>query len=242
MSALSGRRVVVTRSSVQATALASLLTAAGAIPVIVPLIEIVPVATEVAALTAIDPAQFDWLVVTSPNGAHSYVGVHGRAPAQPHRIAAVGTATAAALIAAGLVVDLVPHEQSAAGVVAEFAPGDGRVLLVQAVAADAALEEGLTAKGWRLTMVTPYRSTPRRPTPGQQLEALAADAVMFASGSAVQSWVDAFGSTTPPIVVAIGPQTAQVATRSGLKVALVAADHSLSGMVDVLERHLAETE
>lgn len=242
MSALSGRRVVVTRSGEQATALASLLAAAGAIPVIVPLIEIVPVATEVAALTAIDPAQFDWLVVTSPNGAHSYAGVHDRAPTQPHRIAAVGTATAAALIAAGLVVDLVPHEQSGAGVVAEFAPGDGRVLLVQAVAADAALAEGLTAKGWRLTTVTPYRSTPTRPTPGQQLEALAADAVMFASGSAVQSWVAAFGATTPPIVVAIGPQTAQVATRWGLKVALVAADHSLSGMVDVLERHLAGTE
>ena len=54
--------------------------------------------------------------------------------------------------------------------------------------------------------------------------------------------VAVFGDTTPPLVVAIGPETAAAAEQVGLKVALVAADHSLSGLVAALERHLAGTE
>jgi uroporphyrinogen-III synthase len=68
---------------------------------------------------------------------------------------------------------------------------------------------------------------------------LAADAVLFASGSAVRAWVAAFGTSTPPLVVAIGPQTASAAQLVGLKVDLIAADHSLQGLVNSLEHHLA---
>jgi uroporphyrinogen-III synthase len=38
----------------------------------------------------------------------------------------------------------------------------------------------------------------------------------------------------------MGPSTAAAARAAGLKVALVAADHSLSGMVDALQRHLEQ--
>jgi len=41
------------------------------------------------------------------------------------------------------------------------------------------------------------------------------------------------------VVVAIGPQTAAAATQAGLKVSVVAADHSLSGMVKALESQLS---
>ena len=74
------------------------------------------------------------------------------------------------------------------------------------------------------------------------MAALSADAVLFASGSAARAWVDVFGDTTPPIVVAMGPRTAAAVTDAGLKVSLVAADHSLPGMVASLEQHLSRNE
>lgn len=239
MGALAGRKVVVTRAAEQADDLAALLTAAGAVPVVVPLIEIAAEPGAAAALAAEHPDRFEWLVVTSPNGAQAYAAAQS---VTPPAVAAVGTTTAAALSAAGLRATLVPAVQRATGLLAEFPHGDGRVLLVQAVDAERTLAEGLTARGWQVTTITPYRARPTRPTAGQQLAALSADAVLFASGSAARAWVDVFGDTTPPIVVAMGPRTAAAVTDAGLKVSLVAADHSLPGMVASLEQHLSRNE
>lgn len=239
MSALAGRRIVVTRAAEQADELVSLLEAAGATAVVVPLIEIVsqPVGCEV--LAALDPTEFDWLVVTSPNGARAYLDAHTTAPTN---VAAVGATTAAALTGGGLPITLVPTDQHAAGLLAVFPAGSGQVLLVQAVDAETTMVAGLQLAGWQVTAVSPYRSAPAHPSAGQQLAALSADAVLFASGSAARAWVAVFGNTTPPIVVAIGPQTAAGVEQAGLKVSLVAADHSLPGLVAVLVSHLAGTE
>jgi len=239
MSSLDGRRVVVTRAAEQADDLVSLLEAAGATAVVVPLIEIVsqPAACEV--LAALDPAEFDWLVVTSPNAARAYLEAHTTSPTN---VAAVGAATAAALTGGGVPVTLVPTDQRAAGLLADFPAGSGRVLVVQSVDAQPTMVAGLLLAGWQVAAVSPYRSAPAHPPAGQQLAALSADAVLFASGSAARAWVAVFGQTTPPIVVAIGPQTAVSVEQAGLKVSLVAADHSLPGLVAALESHLAGTE
>ena len=66
-----------------------------------------------------------------------------------------------------------------------------------------------------------------------------ADALLLASGSAAQAWFDTLGTSVPPIVVAIGPTTAEVAAKLGLKVAGTATDHSLDGLVTELERILS---
>ena len=236
MNELAGRRVVITRALDQADALAELLEAAGAIAVTMPLIEIVAESAGAAALATADPAAFDWLVVTSPNGAEQYVTAHGSVTADS--VAAVGSATAAAFSAVGIACTLVPRVQSAVGLLGEFPAGTGRVLLVQAHGAAATLAAGLAQLGWQVTAIAPYRAVPTLPTARQQLTALSADAVLFASGSAVRAWAAVFGDSTPPIVVAIGPQTAQAAADAGLKVAVVAADHSLPGLVAALRRHL----
>jgi uroporphyrinogen-III synthase len=62
--------------------------------------------------------------------------------------------------------------------------------------------------------------------------------LLLASGSAARSWHAAFGSEVPPLVVAIGPQTADAARSVGLRIDAVAEDHSLDGLVAELERHL----
>lgn len=254
MGALVGRTVVVTRAAEQADALADMLRERGALPVVVPLVEIVSRPGEVAALAAVHPADFDWVVVTSPNAARALSSVHpaADAPAAPRpvpadvpadgrpRVAAVGTATAEALTAAGWPVTLVPARQLAAGVVEAFPAGPGRVLVVQGAQAAPVLAEGLTAKGWTVAVVRPYDSVPRRPTADDRAVALVADAVVFASGSAARGWVAAFGPVTPGVVVAIGPETAAAGERAGLKVSSTAADHSLVGLVAALERCFEE--
>lgn len=233
---LHGRRVVVTRSSAQAGSLVGLLEAEGAVPVVVPLVEQVVVPEAAAALRALQPPAFDWLVVSSPNGAEQFLAAHRSAPAN---VAAVGATTASALLSGGVTATLVPAQQSAAGLLAELPPGPGRVLVVQAVDAEPTLADGLRAKGWVVTVSAPYRTVPAQPDARLQLAALSADAVLFASGSAARAWVAVFGTSTPPIVVAIGPQTAAAATTAGLKISLVATDHSLRGLIDALVTYLS---
>lgn len=238
---LAGRRVVVTSAAAQADELAALLRERGAVPVVVPLVTVVAEPDAAARLARLRPDDFEWLVVTSPNGAHHYCQAHRVAP---RRVAAVGTATAATLGEHGIEVTLIPDEQRAVGLLAHFpplsAPG-AAVLLVQAVDAAPTLADGLAGLGWQVTAIAPYRTVPARPTAAEQLAALSADAVLFASGSAARAWVAVFGDSAPPIVVAIGPSTATATWGFGLKVTAVAADHSLQGLVEALERTLDRT-
>ena len=81
-----------------------------------------------------------------------------------------------------------------------------------------------------------YRTALRCPTATELRRALDADAVAFASGSAVQGWVDAIGFRTPRCVVAIGPSTARFADQLGLRISHVAADHSVPGLVAEIVR------
>ena len=243
-SVIAGRRVVVTRAAEQADELAALLQAVGAIPVVIPLIEIVTDEAEAGRLSGIANdhlSGFDWLIATSPNGAEHVVEAFVGGPPTSTRVAAIGGATAEVLRAGGIEVAFVPTVQSAAGLLAEL-PDVGsasRILLIQAANAEPALAAGLRDRGAALSVVAPYRTVPARVTAGQQLAALSADAVLFASGSAARAWADVFGDGAPPVVVAIGPQTAAAAREAGLKVAVVAADHSLSGLIVALERHLS---
>ncbi len=245
--ALVGRRVVVTRAAEQAGALERLLRECGAEPVVVPLLAIQPVPEAADQLAALDPCAFDWLVVTSPNGAAAYLRAHNAR--SPRQVAAVGSATAAALEAGGVAPTLVPTVQRAAGLLAEFpaagtsgSAGSTTILLVQAVDAEPLLADGLAAAGHSVTSIAPYRSVPALPTAAQQLAALRADALLLASGSAARAWAAVFGAAGPPIVVAIGPQTAAAAEVAGLKITAIAADHSLPGLVTALEDRFAAAD
>ena len=205
----------------------------GAEVVHVPLIETAEPADGGAALGAAlaDIDRYDWVIVTSPNGAER-VGASLRAARC--RVAAVGTRTAA--VVAGLAArspDVVPPRQTAADLVAAMPrpAGAERILLAQADRAAPTASVGLAGLGYRVDAVTAYRTVLRHPTPAERAAMLAADAVVFASGSAVEAWAAAIGVETPPVVAAIGPATAAVADRCGVKVTAVATDHSIDGLV-----------
>jgi len=225
--------------------LADMLTARGATVIHVPLVAVTDPSDGGAALRAVlsGLSGFDWLVVTSAAGAERVGSAAADVPGI--RLAAVGTATARELEScAGRPVDLVPAVQRADALVAAFVerePSPQRVLIAQADIAAPTLADGLRAAGHDVTVVTAYRTVTPDPDRHAEIAVEGADAVLFASGSAVESWCRRFGTETPPIVVAIGPTTAAAADGFGLKLSAVATDHSLDGLVTELERVVARS-
>jgi uroporphyrinogen-III synthase len=215
----------------------------GALVVELPLIAIVDVAGPARAsledaLAGAD--SYDWLVVTSPNGAQRVRALLPPTDSTPTstaastspKFAAIGTGTEQAL---GRRADLVPARSIAEGLLDEWPQGTGRVLLVQGDQARDALAEGLRERGWLVDQVVAYRNVAVVPEPALLERAAAADAITFMSGSAVRSYVDAAGADRlPPLVVSVGPATTAVAASLGLHVSATAAEHSASGVVSAL--------
>ena len=159
----------------------------------------------------VDARAYDWLVVTSRNGAHELV----RRGVTANRIAAIGPATAEALRSHGLPVDLVAARHTQEGLRDELP--EGTLLLA---AAEGARRDVLDADFLPL-----YRTIELRP------DAPDADVALLMSGSAARA-LAATGARLP--VIAIGPQTAAEARAAGLDVVAVAAAHDVGGLVEAL--------
>jgi uroporphyrinogen III methyltransferase/synthase len=159
----------------------------------------------------VDARGYDWLLVTSRNGAHEL----GRRGVTANRIAAIGPATAEALQSHGLRADLVASIHTQEGLRDEL-PAGTRLL----AAAEGARQDVLDADFLPL-----YRTVELRP------EVPETDVALLMSGSAARA-LAATGARVP--VLAIGPQTAAEARAAGLEVAGVAATHDLDGLVEAL--------
>ncbi|MDP1819834.1 MAG: uroporphyrinogen-III C-methyltransferase [Acidimicrobiales bacterium] len=243
--ALFGRRVVVTRTRGQASQLAAALHGLGADPVEVPVIEVADPIDGGAALRRAAGAlpTYDWVVVTSPNGAARLLeavdaaGHDARAFAGA-RVAAIGPGTAATLRAGGIRADVVP-DRFVAEALLDALPrppaSGGRVLLARAEVARDVLPDGLRARGWQVDVVDAYRSVPATVSPEQRAAVASADIVTFTSSSTVERFLDAFGAeSVPPVVACIGPITAGTARQRGLVVDVEAPVHTIDGLVAAL--------
>ena len=207
-------RVIVTRPSDQAGPLVERLESLGHEVVLRPLIEIVPI--EGGPLST---DGYDWVVVTSPNGAeHLARRRHGRLP----RVAAIGPGTAEALSAHGIRPDLVPRVATQEGLLAELPSAPGRVLFAGAEGARRLLVDELGAD-----FVPLYRTRPRRPE-----SPLRGDLVVLASASAARAYAD-LGLTIP--AVSIGPETTAAARAAGVHVVAEAETHDLDGLVAAVQ-------
>jgi len=212
-------RVIITRPRAQAGVLAERLEALGAEVVECPLIEI-----ERTSDAAIDGSGYDWLVVTSPNGAEEIARRGRNLPA----IAAVGPGTAEALRAHGLEPAFVPRESSQEGLLREFPRPAGRVLFAAAEGARRGPVEAL-----RADFVPLYRTRLLAPDPPD------GDVVVLASGSAARAYA-AVGGAAPGVT--IGPETSRVARSVGLSVAAEAASHDLDGLVGAVSDLMKSAE
>jgi uroporphyrinogen-III synthase len=205
-------RVIVTRPRAQAEPLAAALRACGFEPLIYPLIDTEPIDDG-----PIDLHGYDWVIVTSANGASELAR---RRRGQLPRVAAVGEATAVALAAEGIATDFVPSVASQEGLIREFPRPVGRALFVGAEGARTLLPEQLPADFravYRTVELTPGEEPPQ------------AELVLLTSPSAARVWART-RSDLP--VITIGPQTSAAAREAGLDVAAEARTQDVEGLVD----------
>ena len=207
-------RVVVTGAERHAASLGERLTALGHDVTVCPLIEIEPIGDE-----PIDPSPYDWVVITSANGAAELAR---RLSAPPRRLAAIGPGTAAELRANGLEPDLVPAVATQEGLLADLPRPAGRVLVAAAEGARRLLADELGADF--LPLYRTIELVPDEPPHG--------DVAVLASASAARA-LAATGLRLP--VVVIGPQTAAAARAAGLEVVGEAETHDADGLVAAVE-------
>ncbi len=245
---LSGKTVVVTRAAHQASPLAQRLRQMGAEVLEVPTIAIAPPADGgralVAALEHLARGAYPWVVFTSANAVERFFAhVPDTRLLAGTKVAAIGPGTAAALRVYRVLADLVPPDFRAEGLAASFPlapppPAPRKVLLPQAAGARPELKAELSRRGWEVDAVEAYRTVPHEVGPALLAAAARADAICFASSSAVNSYLDQ-ARTVPPMVACIGPVTAATARSRGVQVHAEAPVHTLDGLVDALVRGLA---
>jgi uroporphyrinogen-III synthase len=207
-------RVVVTRPRDQVGPLVRRLEELGHDVVECPLIEIEPLPG------AVGVESYDWVIVTSPNGARVLVQ---RASGQLPKVAAVGPGTAETLRELGVEPAFVPRVSSQDGLLAEFPRPAGRVLFAAAQGARRRPIEELGADF--VALYTTRLVTPAHPPEG--------DLVVLASGSAARSFAE-LDVDIP--AVTIGPQTSEAARAAGLRVLAEAETHDLDGLVGAVNR------
>ena len=250
---LSGRRIMVTRSSSQAGELTDLLAREGAESVELACIQVQPLEDDLPLRDAAARlANYRWVVFTSVNGVDAFwsalegCGMDVRAFGGV-RVAAIGPATARSLARRGIAADYVPAEYVAEalleGLGAHVHPGD-TVLIPRAEGAREVLVQGLRARGVAVDALVGYRTTLPQ-TSGDRARRLlqedTIDVVTFASSSTVRNLVALLQGDTRllerTLVACIGPATAATAEELGLRVDIRASEYTLPGLVTAIKEH-----
>ncbi|MDE2899838.1 MAG: uroporphyrinogen-III C-methyltransferase [Chloroflexota bacterium] len=249
-SPLFGKRVLVTRTRQQASALSALLASRGAVPVELPVIAVEPLDSAATLDKALaDIGGYAWLVFTSANGVGLFFdrltarGLDARALGGV-RLAVIGPGTARALQEHGINADYVPESYVAEALATGLAPmlsaGD-RVLLPRAEGGRSVLIEELQKAEASVDEVLLYRAAPGEDVAERARDVFAegVDAVTFASSSTVRGLVDALGGDASAVngcaVACIGPVTAETARGLGVRVDAVGEEYTIPGMVAALE-------
>ena len=246
---LFGKRVLVTRSRAQASALTRLLEGRGAEVVEVPTIRIEPPEDYCEIDEALRRLPgFDWVVFTSTNAVDAVFGrlreagldsraLHGT------RVAAIGQSTARSLRDVGIAADLVASLSIAEGLVKEMAAlgvAGSHILVPGAETRREALASGLAELGAEVEVVAAYRTVNVEGSPAAVEAALAngIDVATFTSSSTVRGLVRLLGGDVRKLdgvdIACIGPVTAAEVRSAGLDVAILAQESTVEGLVDAI--------
>ena len=247
---LFGKRILVTRTRSQASKLVSLLEELGAECLEIPTIKIVPPESFAPLDEAIGRLEhFDWVIFTSVNGVEFFFkrllaqGKDARALSRA-RIAAIGAATAEALKARGLLVDLMPQEFRAEGLI-EALEREGvsgsQILIPRAREAREILPERLKELGAEVEVVPAYETV----LPEEEAEAArralkeGVDAVTFTSSSTVKNLLRMLGEEAKEllkgvVLASIGPITSETLRRAGLEPTCEAKEYTIPGLVEAI--------
>ena len=254
---LFGRTVMVTRARTQASALSGALSDLGAVVLEAPTLTFTAPENWAAVDAAIrDIDAYDWVVLTSPNGADRFfqrlfeIG-HDVRILKGVRIASVGPGTSERARGYHVKVDLEPEIHTSEGLLAALEQVaqvvDRRFLLIRPETARDMLPNGLRAMGGHVEEVAVYRTAPPAQLPAEVLSAIdanAIDLVTFTSSSTVQNLAGLLGDRLERFrmripAACIGPITAETAMASGFRVVAQSApdDVSLAGLVSAIQAH-----
>jgi uroporphyrinogen-III synthase len=252
---LAGRRILITRPRAQAERMAAALEAVGAEVLRLPTIEIHPPETYAhldAVLEVI--SGFDWLILTSANGAAALADRMRFLRISPKQldhlqIAAIGPATAVAVEKIGLKIAAMPEEYVAEAVVAllrERVAGR-RVLLARAAIGRDVIPEELRRCGADIHVVEAYRTV----IPADSITQVRAllgegtplpDAVTFTSSSTVQNFFTLLSAAGIPVptglnAISIGPVTTKTLRKYQWEPARQAEQYNIAGVVEACIQH-----
>jgi len=175
---------------------------------------------------------FDWLIFTSAHSVRFFferlrlMGSDARLLASV-RIAAIGKTTAGELAGSGILADLVPDNESSAGILEKFGTMDiknKRVLLPRAKVASRELPEGLAAMGAAVEEVPAYMTVEIEPA---DVDFEHIDKILFTSGSTVRAFVKKFGHVPPKVkAYCLGTPTQAEAKKHGISAEIMTqSDH-----------------
>ncbi len=254
---LTGRRVVVTRTRDQASELAARLTTLGASVVELPVLRISrEISKEALADVLLEFGSYDWLVFTSANGVHHFFGEFFRIFDDLRslgliRIACVGEATARAVTALHLKVEVRPEtataEALAEAMVATGAMDSAKVLVVTGNLNRDTLVTKLGEARAIVDTLQVYKteSVDLSADPqAAEFRRLGADAVLFASSSSAQCFADQRAHLAPgpgvraPLYGSIGPQTSTTMRSVGIPVDFEAPTPGIDELVGALVKAL----
>jgi uroporphyrinogen III methyltransferase/synthase len=256
---LTGRTIVVTRAAAQAGSFVELLQAEGARVLQAPTIAIEAPASWEPLDRALDQlATFNWAIFTSVNGVAMVArrlgerGLTWTGFGRLH-VAAIGPATAEALVEHGVQPTTVPDEYRAEALVeslrSRIGPED-RVLLPRAAQAREVLARELTRLGAAVVEVPAY--TTRRVGAGaarlrEALAANAVDVVTFTSSSTARNFAELFSDQerrtllNGVTVASIGPITAATAAEYGLTTHVMPQQYTIAALARAIAEHFART-
>ena len=250
---LFGKTFIVTRARAQASDLTAKLEAEGAKVVEVPAIKIVPPKDFAPIDEAVkNISSYKWLIFTSANGVEYFfnrmeaAGKDSRALANV-KIAAIGSATAAALKGYGLKADLVPSvykaEELAEALASDVKPGD-KILLARAKIAREVLPEKLRALGCEVNVVTAYETVTDCENKAELVELLAngeASVVTFTSSSTVTNLLEALGDDKEFLhkaaLACIGPITESSLNKAGFTSSINAKEYTIDGLMQGIKEY-----
>ena len=245
---LAGQRIVVTRARTQASSLSSRLRELGAEVIEMPAIRLEPLDPAPLSRALEKVREYDWVMFTSQNAVEVVWrsmragGLDARSLGHA-RIAAIGRATADALLACGLAADVVPERFVAESLVDALERRDDvtgrRVLLPRAADARDVLPDGLRALGAHVDVIPVYRTVldgDGAARVAERLRAGAIDLVTLSSSSTARFFVEAVGAEAARAAPAasIGPVTSAAARALGLRVTVESEQSTIAGLVDAI--------
>lgn len=255
---LLGRNIVVTRAREQASGLIARLADLGASVLECPAIEIAPLAdySECDAALA-NLAAYGWLIFTSVNGVKYFwqrlqkAGMDSRSLCNC-RVAAIGPATAAALLQVGIRADLEPESYVAEALAAELIAREGdrlngmRILLPRALKARSVLPDELVRAGAIVDVLPVYQAIPAKGMIAEVKELLdqdKLDCIAFASSSTVENFLDLLPASelarhSGTILAAIGPITAATLKKHGLSAQIQPETFTIPALVQAIVARL----